>query len=129
MAAGGQEHKVEGPENFDMDGLDIDADLATPEVHFRPQSTVPTETRFAQDRSPEGHVPTFLHGPIRPSAEDVDRYDATHVPYRKWCPICVAARREEDAHRRQVGERRGRRRTTLPNFSMDYQELKPKARQ
>ena len=27
MAAGGQEHKVEGPENFDMDGLDIDADF------------------------------------------------------------------------------------------------------
>ena len=80
MAAGGQEDAMEKPEEFDMDGLDIDAMLAEPEAHVRQNPIGDHGTSL------EGHAPTFLHGPIRPSAEDVDRHDATHVPYRNWCP-------------------------------------------
>ena len=120
MAAGGQVKAVVEPEDFDVDGLDIDAALAKPEAHVR------RDPAFDQGRSLEGHVPTLLHGPIRPSAEDVDRHDAIHVPYRNLCPICVAARGKEDPHRRQVGELHGRRKATPPKFCVDYQELKSK---
>ena len=64
----------------------------------------------------------------RPSAEDVEAHSTTHVPYRNWCPICVRARGKEDPHQRQTGEKRLRRGARLPKISMDYQELKSKAK-
>ena len=90
MAAGGQEEEEQEPMDLELGGLDIDAALsAEPEAHVRPE---PTEDH---GRSPEGHAPVLLRSPIRPSAEDVERHDATHVPYRNWCPTCVAARGKE----------------------------------
>ena len=105
MAAGGREVVEQEPRDFDVDGLDIDAALfAEPEAQARRS---PTDDL---GKSPEGQAPTFLRSPIRPSAEDVEKHDATHVPYRNWCPICVDARGNEDPHR-------------LPKFSLDHQEL------
>ena len=90
MAAGGQEEEEQEPMDLGLGGLDIDAALAAePEAHVRLE---PTEDH---GRSPEGHAPVLLRSPIRPSAEDVERHDATHVPYRNWCPTCVAARGKE----------------------------------
>ena len=97
MAAGGQEEEEQEPMDLELGGLDIDAALsAEPEAHVR---LGPIEDH---GRSPEGHAPVLLRNPIRPSAEDVDRHDATHVPYRNWCPICVAARGKGAPHKRQV---------------------------
>ena len=121
MAAGGREEEEQEPMDPELGGLDIDAALsAEPEAHVRPE---PIE---GHGRSPEGHAPTLLRNPIQPSAEDAERHDATHVPYRNWCPICVAARGKEDPHRRQVGARRERRKATPPKFCLDYRELKSK---
>ena len=121
MAAGGQGEEEQEPMDFELGGLDIDAALfAEPEAHVRPE---PTEDH---GDNPEGRAPVILRSPIRPSAEDVDRHDATHVPYRNWCPMCVAARGKEAPHKRQVGAGRDRRKATLPKVSLDYQELKSK---
>ena len=121
MAAGGQEEEEQEPMDLGLGGLDIDAALAAePEAHVRPE---PTEDH---GRSPEGHAPVLLRSPIRPSAEDVERHDATHVPYRNWCPTCVAARGKEAPHKRQVGAGLDRRKARLPKVSLDYQELKSK---
>ena len=121
MATGGREAEEQEPMDFDVDGRGIDAALfAEPEAQAR---------RSPNDdlgKIPEGQAPTLLRSPIRPSAEDVEKHDATHVPYLNWCPICVAARGKEDPHRRQVGARQERRKTGLPKFSLDYQELKSK---
>ncbi len=40
-----------------------------------------------------------------PTAEEVEEHNATHLPHRSWCPVCVKAR--GDAHRRvkQKGEK------------------------
>ena len=120
MAAGGPGEEQE-PQDLALGGLDIDAALfAEPEARFRPE---PAEDH---GKSPEGQAPALLRGPIRPSAEVVDRHDATHVPYRSWCPICVAARGEEAPHKRQVGASRERRKASLPKFNIEYQELKSK---
>ena len=87
MAAEGREEEEQGPIDFDVDGLDIDEALfAEPEAQGR---RGPNEDLGA---SLEGHAPTLLRSPIRPSAEDVEKHNATHVPYRNWYPICVAAR-------------------------------------
>ena len=118
MAAGGQEDEEQEPKDLD---LDIDAALfAEPEARVRLQ---PAEDHGG---SPEGHAPAFLRSPIRPSAEDVDKHDATHVPCRNLCPICFAARGKEAPHKRQVGASREKRKASLPKFSLDYQELKSK---
>ena len=119
MAAEGREAEEQGL--MDLDGLDIDEALfAEPEAQNK---SGPTKDMSS---NPEGQAPTLLRSPIRPSAEDVEKHDATHVPYRNWCPICVAARGKEDPHRRQVGARQRRRKAGLPKFSLDYQELKSK---
>ena len=119
MAAEGREAEEQGL--MDLDGLDIDEALfAEPEAQNK---SGPTKDMSS---NPEGQAPTFLRSPIRPSAEDVEKHDATHVPYRNWCPICVAARGKEDPHKRQVGARQGRRKAGLPKFSLDYQKLKSK---
>ena len=43
-------------------------------------------------------------------------HDATHVPFRDWCPICVASRGRSSPHRRVVVNKTA---DTLPKFQTD----------
>ena len=45
--------------------------------------------------------------PCVPSQADVDEHNLTHLPYRSWCPWCVAARKPNTPH------------STLPSFSRE----------
>ena len=36
--------------------------------------------------------------PGNPTKEEVRKHRATHVPYRSWCPVCVAARAHRSGH-------------------------------
>ena len=44
-------------------------------------------------------------------------HNATHVPFRDWCPICVASRGRSSPHRRVVVNKRA---DTLPKFQTDF---------
>ena len=44
-------------------------------------------------------------------------HNATHVPFRDWCPICVASRGRSSPHRRVVVKKTA---DTLPKFQTDY---------
>ena len=44
-------------------------------------------------------IPKALPSPKLPSRAEVEHHNLTHIPYRSWCPICVAARRKKNAHR------------------------------
>ena len=44
-------------------------------------------------------------------------HSATHVPFRDWCPICVASRGRSSPHRRVVVNKTAE---TLPKFLTDY---------
>ena len=44
-------------------------------------------------------------------------HNATHVPFRGWCPICVASRGRSSPHRRVVVNKTA---DTLPKFQTDY---------
>jgi hypothetical protein len=53
--------------------------------------------------------------PRMPTEKEVERHRLTHLPYRNWCPVCVAAKGKDLDHRKDVKEPRG-----LPEFSFDY---------
>ena len=36
-------------------------------------------------------VAKFIRGPTEPTADEMRAHNATHVPYRYWCPFCVGA--------------------------------------
>ena len=122
MAAGEMEGVDEDLAEFDMNGMDIEDAL------HGDREEPAQESQDGHGQSEESRMPKLLRSPIRPSAEDVEAHSTTHVPYRNWCPICVRARGKEDPHQRQTGEKRLRRGARLPKISMDYQELKSKAK-
>ena len=79
-----------------------------------PQTADPSEAR----------APTILRSPVRPSAGDVEKHNATHLPYRSLCPICVKASGNEDPHRRKKKETKVSENSGVAKISLDYQELK-----
>ena len=46
---------------------------------------------------------TPLPAPRTPTRREVEVHNLTHLPYRNWCPHCVAARRANAQHRRSSG--------------------------
>ena len=53
----------------------------------------------SEEKSKEAHDVKFKCSPCRPNATEVANHDKTHLPYSSWCPVCVRAGGEEDAHR------------------------------
>ena len=62
-----------------------------------------------------------LRSPIAPSTDEFEDHCRTHIPFRNWCPVCVAARGTEDPHRTRDA---GRVRPGTPTICIDYKELK-----
>ena len=56
-----------------------------------------------------------LIDPRRPTDQEVEDHNRTHIPYRNWCPFCVQARGKDLDHRKPLDEERG-----LAEFSFDY---------
>jgi hypothetical protein len=63
--------------------------------------------------------PTLPSRPALPPAHEVERHSLTHLPYKPWCSICIAARARDASHR-QLPEREGE----APVVEMDYLFLK-----
>ena len=59
-------------------------------------------------------VGTGYPEPPEPTPEMINRHNLTHLPYRSWCPHCVAARRNNAPHTR------GSRVRQKPLFCSDY---------
>ena len=51
-----------------------------------------------------------------PTREERMRHEATHLPYRSWCPTCVRGRGRNAPHRRVVE----REHDGVPKMCMDY---------
>ena len=47
----------------------------------------------------ETREPDMMCKPCMPSQAEVDLHNATHWPFRSWCPICVMGRGQEAPHR------------------------------
>ena len=59
------------------------------------------------DISGETKTAGILRTPEPPTDAARMALNATHVPFRYWCPICVASRGRSSPHRRVVGEQDG----------------------
>ena len=57
-----------------------------------------------------------MPAPRQPSRDEVARHNITHLPYRSWCPHCVASRRPNSHHR--TSKHRASR--SIPVFVADY---------
>ena len=57
-----------------------------------------------------------LPAPLVPSKAEVELHNLTHLPYRSWCPHCVASRRPNSHHK--LSSRSSRR--TIPLMVADY---------
>ena len=68
------------------------------EIEGEATEAMPSPALGADSNPPEGREPNILRGPVRPSAEAVDRHNANHLPYMSWSPVCVEAQGKEDAH-------------------------------
>ena len=52
----------------------------------------------AEDGS-ETIIARGMSEPKQPSREEVARHNLNHLPYRNWCPHCLASRRANNSHR------------------------------
>ena len=65
----------------------------------------------------EGEHVKNLCAPCRPSQEEVENHMATHVPFRSWCPHCVAGQSPARSHFRKDT---GKDENQVPMVSLDY---------
>ena len=58
--------------------------------------------------------------PGAPTEQEVEEHNATHLPHRSWCPVCVKARSKEDPHdkKKKQKDKEGK-----PIVAMDYKTL------
>ena len=69
------------------------------------------------DISGEAKTARLLRTPEPPTDAARMAHNATHVPFRFWCPICVASRGRSSLHRRVVVIKTA---DTLPKFQTDF---------
>lgn len=62
-------------------------------------------------------MPNVVKDPGKPSGKEIEEHNATHLPYRSWCPICVRGRAVGIAHRKN---REGRSESEFPHIVFDY---------
>ena len=72
--------------------------------------------------SEEAEMPKRICCDQRPSKEEVELHNKTHLPYRSWCPHCVRGQ----ARRRNRRKRRKRTKSFVPVISLNYMWMKGK---
>ena len=72
-----------------------------------------TENR--EEAEEEGLVPKIKKVAVKPTQEEVERHMVTHIPFREWCPHCVAGKSKIDPHLKKDKDQR-----VIPKISLDY---------
>ena len=63
----------------------------------------------------EGLEAKVMSKPSDPTQDEIDRHMATHIPFRSWCPHCVAGKAKNNRHRRREESE-----NEVPVISIDY---------
>ena len=71
----------------------------------------------------EGQEPQVKPHGYRPTQAEVDQHNVCHIPFRDWCPECVAGKAVNDPHYRSVTEEDL---NGPPRAAMDYAYMEPK---
>ena len=78
---------------------------------------VPGAEEAGEERAEDAVVPRPAPSPCSPSRAEREAHEATHLPYRNWCPVCVQGRADNPPHRRLPPPVEGERR--LPEVHID----------
>ena len=70
--------------------------------------------------SEEADEPTGKSAPCRPSQEEVDEHNLTHIPFRSWCDHCIRGKAMSEPHHYHGKTRE----ITKPLIAMDYMNMK-----
>ena len=66
----------------------------------------------------------MLKAPTKPSKEEVDMYNVTHLPFRSWCRHCVRGRGRNSPHKKNnqkmEEEEEEEVKKQVPRICMDY---------
>ena len=80
------------------EGIEDQEDMA-------PEAGPPGEPSISSD--PQENAPLKVaRDPGDPTTKEREDHNATHIPFRSWCPICVKAKGREEAHRNGRGKER-----------------------
>ena len=58
--------------------------------------------------------PKAIPSPSEPTAKEIELHNLSHMPYRSWCPFCIAGRRNNSGHRATKQDRK------IPLVVADY---------
>ena len=92
----GTDHAYERPEDAEVEVAKGDAQIDTEEILCGPCEGDDSVIR-----------PRLLPSPKAPTEAEIEIHNTTHLPYRNWCPWCVAGRRNNTAHR-ELGNKHDR---------------------
>ena len=73
------------------------------------------EKKPGEEGEDEGDKPRVVTSPAQPSAKEIEEHMVTHIPFRSWCPHCVAGKSKSNPHRKNV-----EREAEVPEIHVDY---------
>ena len=98
---------------LEKEGRDSDADSER-------SNQVPSLERSDDEEAPEELKVRRIPNPSDPTPAERERHNATHLPYRPWCKICVQAKAKEDPHYKRTDEEL---QNGIPEFAIDYASM------
>ena len=109
------------PKEDEDDGEDEESGIEDCEIHEDTKEFERSDITVNEPlvcRPCDSRIPNTLNAPIKPSAEDIAKHYVTHLPYRSWCQVCIAAKGKEDPHRRGAMKPDEEDKNCLPTVSM-----------
>lgn len=86
--------------NENNDDVEIDEDEREfPELEESDADDVADECRV-----PEARKVKVLRDPGAPTQTEIDEHNMTHLPFRPWCPSCIAGQARDKHHKKSTDQ-------------------------
>ena len=115
MSSDEREQKRRRVDDQDEEGFTIDA-----EEQVRWYEDEDEHAEEPQEAVDEVRTPKIVCRPDKPTKEEWDAHQATHWPFRSWCPHCVAGRAIASPHTRRAPADREFQEDRVPTISLDH---------
>ena len=106
------------------DGDDDDLDAVVDQIFQKEEDQERggvVEEGIEKSDEEEGQPPNVRNAPRKPSQEEVDQHNVTHIPRRMWCRVCAEAAIQEDLH---VKSKIDPKQDGGVEIHMDYKEVR-----
>ena len=75
------------------------------------------EIKCEEQESAEARSPEVLRDPGAPTQREMEEHNITHLPFRSWCPHCVAGKAQDRPHRMRKEDQMDKQ---VPEIVFDY---------